>query len=120
MKFTIWTIAVSLAFLNLSCAKTDIKPLNSAANNHTTRAPTPVTPKDGNYNGKGIVTKIDEKMGSVGLNHENIEGLMPAMQMEFYVTDQALLKGLAIGDRVSFVIEYKGGRETINSIKSTR
>ena len=120
MKFTIWTIVVSLALLNLSCTKTDIKPANAAADNHATLIPPSATPKDGNYNGKGIVTKIDEKMGSVGLNHENIEGLMPAMQMEFYVTDKVLLKGLTIGDRVSFVIEYKGGRETINSIKTTK
>ena len=118
MKFTIWTIAVSLAFLNLSCTKSETKPLNAAAINRSTT--TPATPKDGNYNGKGTVTKINLDLVSVGLNHEDIEGLMPAMQMEFYVTDKALLKGLAVGDRVDFIIEYKGGRETINSIKKTK
>ena len=111
---------VCSALLCLACTKSEIKPTNIAVNNHATPFPPPAMPKDGSYNGKGTVTKIDEKIGSVGLNHENIEGLMPAMQMEFYVTDKALLKGLAIGDSVSFVIEYKGGRETINSIKTTK
>ena len=63
---------------------------------------------------------LDLNQGSVGLNHDDIVGLMPAMQMEFYVTDKALLKGLAVVDKVDFVIAYKGGRETINRIKKTR
>ena len=108
---------VCSALFCLACTKSEIKPTNIAVNNHATLAPTPATPKDGNYNGKGTVTKINLDLVSVELKHDNIEGLMPAMQMEFYVTDKALLKGLAIGDSVSFVIEYKGGRETINSIK---
>ena len=114
MKFTLWTIAVSLALLNLSCGKTDIKPANAAADNHATPFPPPATPKDGNYNGKGTVTKINLDLVSVELNHENIEGLMPAMQMEFYVTDKVLLKGLTIGDRAlaEGAVEFKLRNDT--------
>ncbi len=120
MKSIIWTIAISILFLSLSCAKSEIKPANTTPAKAATPAPQPSAPKDGNYNGKGSVTKVDLNMGSVELNHENIEGLMPAMQMEFYVTDKALLKGLAVGDKVDFVIEYKQGRETINSIHKAK
>lgn len=110
-------------FLSLSCSKSYVKPANAAPPNIATPAPAQTAPppiKDGNYPGKGTVTKIDLNMGSVDLNHENIEGLMPAMQMGFYVTDKALLKGLTVGEKVDFVIEYKGGRETINSIQKAK
>lgn len=76
----------------------------------------PPDPKDGDYFGKGKVTKIDPAMPSVGLDHGEIPGLMPAMQMEFYVSDKALLSGLAVGDSVDFTILYKGGTETITKI----
>jgi len=46
--------------------------------------------------------------------------LMPPMQMEFFVKDKVLLKNLAIGDRVDFVIEYKHPTEVITSIKKTQ
>lgn len=97
-----------------------VPPPNTSVSPAKPPASTSSMPMEGNYNGKGTVTKIDLNPGSVELNHENIEGLMPAMQMEFYVTDKALLKGLAVGDKVDFVIEYKGGRETINSITKTK
>ncbi|HRI03236.1 MAG TPA: copper-binding protein [Pyrinomonadaceae bacterium] len=79
--------------------------------------PTTATPKDGNYNGKGKVTKVNTQIGSVELDHEEIAGLMPRMIMEFYVKDKALLNGLAVGDTVDFVIEYKHPAETVVSIK---
>jgi Cu/Ag efflux protein CusF len=41
------------------------------------------------------------------------------MQMEFFVKDKAILKGLAIGDRVDFTVEYKHPQEVITSIKKT-
>ena len=63
----------------------------------------------------GIVTKIDLKIGSVELNHKDIPGIMPAMVMEFYVKDRRMLKGLKVGDRVSFALE--SGHEQIIEIK---
>ena len=127
MKFTI-LVVITISLLGLAACAGQ-QPRNSTVgpppNTSTPRPPTPaetVPPpiKDGNYNGRGTVTKIDLNLGSVGLDHEDIVGLMPAMQMEFYVTDKALLNGLALGDKIDFVIEYKGGRETINSIKKTQ
>ena len=82
-----------------------------------TPVPTSSVPKNGNYNGKGIVTKINLKDVSVELNHEKIEGLMEPMIMEFFVTKKEELEKLKVGDKVEFVIEYKDGQEKINSIK---
>lgn len=74
------------------------------------------TPKNGDYPAKGKVTKINNELGSVELDHEDIPGLMPPMIMEFYVDDKSLLKQIAVGDKVDFVIRYKDGRETISRI----
>lgn len=73
-------------------------------------------PKDGNYPGHGKIIKINTELGSVELNHQEILGVMPAMIMEFYVKDKALLNGLAVGDKVDFVLEYKHPSETIVGI----
>lgn len=90
------------------------QPVNPAQTASATPFP---TPKNGNYNGKGVVTKIDLKIVSVELDHEEIKDLMPPMRMEFYVTNKAELEVLKVGDKVDFVVEYMDGQEKIISIK---
>lgn len=85
-----------------------VKPNNTAAPDQT---------KNKTYNGKGVVTKINLELVSVELNHEEIEGLMPAMIMEFYVRNKSDLEALQVGDKVDFVLEYDQGKETIISIR---
>lgn len=110
-----------IAALWLGCGGNAV-PVNSVPPPSVSPTPVPTssTPKDGNYNGKGKVTKIDTKIGSVELDHEDIPGLMPRMIMEFYVKDKALLNGLTVGDSVDFVIEYQHPGETIVSIKKVK
>src|SRR5688572_11978028 len=94
------------------------KPVNaSVAKPTATQAPTPIVPKNGDYPGKGKVTKINLELGSVELDHEEIKDVMPAMIMEFFVSDKNLLNGLKIGDNVEFTLRYKDGQETIVDIK---
>jgi Cu/Ag efflux protein CusF len=100
---------------------------NASANTSTTPSnqtvsPSPPQPEVRHFNGVGVITKIvtEPKYGnepSVELNHEEIEGLMPAMIMEFYVKDKALLNNLKVGDNVEFTIEEKGGSEIVSAIK---
>ncbi len=78
--------------------------------------PTTTQPKDGNYPGRGVVTKINMQLGSIELKHEEIVGVMPAMIMEFFVKDKSLLNGIAVGDKVDFILEYKHPAETIVGI----
>jgi Cu/Ag efflux protein CusF len=85
-----------------------------------TPQPTASVPKNGNYNGKGVVTKIDLKLVSVEIDHEEIEGLMPKMKMEFFVKERSGLETLKVGDKVEFVVEYKDGQEKIISIKKAQ
>ena len=57
------------------------------------------------YKGYGVVKSINPQAPSIEINHGEIEGLMPAMQMEFPVTDANLLNGLAVNDRIDFTVE---------------
>jgi Cu/Ag efflux protein CusF len=77
---------------------------------------TPPSPAKAFYAGHstGIVTKINRTIGSVELNHKDIPGIMPAMIMEFYVKDKRMLRGLKVGDTVSFTLEARN--EVITAI----
>jgi Cu/Ag efflux protein CusF len=54
----------------------------------------------------GVVTAI-EGDDALTINHEPIEGLMPAMEMTFKVNPPALAKGVHPGDKVQFGVEGK-------------
>ena len=56
------------------------------------------------YSGSGVVTIINRSEGWIEINHDEIKDLMPAMQMEFWVKDKALLERAQVGDRVNFTI----------------
>jgi Cu/Ag efflux protein CusF len=57
------------------------------------------------YNGVGVVKALNPKAPSIEIDHGDLGALMPAMQMEFPVTDASLLNGLAINDRIDFTVE---------------
>lgn len=69
------------------------------------------------YPGVGTVKALNPEAPSIEINHEDIEGLMPAMQMEFEVSDGALLNGLAVNDRIDFTIEDRTGIMRVIAIK---
>ena len=93
------------------------KPISTATQpTAATPVPTASMPANGDYNGKGAVTKIDLNLGSVEMDHEDIPGLMPPMRMVFYVSDKKMLDGLKVGDKVEFVLRYKDGSETVVKI----
>ncbi len=126
LKFTAITLSLSVL---AACGATDASRLSPVPPPNTPTAdakPTPQptqqpTPKNGDYPGKGKVTKIKmEGGGSVELNHQEIVGVMPAMLMEFFVTDKAILKGLTVGDEVNFTLKYEDGRETISKIEKVK
>ena len=57
------------------------------------------------YKAAGVVKAINTKTPAIEIDHGDIEGLMPAMQMEFPVTDASLLNGLAVNDQIDFTVE---------------
>lgn len=67
--------------------------------------------------GVGFVTAVKPELSVVELNHDEIQGLMPAMQMEFHVKDKSLLTGLVPGDRIEFTVDYGVGGIIITGVK---
>jgi Cu/Ag efflux protein CusF len=120
-KFLIFTLFVfCLAFSACEKSVSEKKPQNGKTAATTAPVTAPSVPKDGNYDGKGTVTKINNEGGSIEINHEEIKDLMPAMQMEFFVKDKALLKSVAVGDKVDFTLEYKHPTEIIVGLKKVQ
>jgi Cu(I)/Ag(I) efflux system protein CusF len=77
--------------------------------------PSPVMNKP--YPGTGVVDLINKKEGWIEITHEEIKDLMPAMQMEFWVKDRALLDKVKVGDRVDFTIVETERGEFLTEIK---
>jgi Cu(I)/Ag(I) efflux system periplasmic protein CusF len=67
--------------------------------------------------GVGVVANVKPEQAVLELHHDEIKGLMPAMQMEFHVKDRSLLSGLASGDRVEFTVENGVGGIIITGLK---
>ena len=84
-------------------------------------SPTPSGPavavQSSSYKGVGIVKALDPKLPAIEIDHEDIAGLMPAMQMQFPVTERALLNGLAVNDRIDFMVENGTGEMKVTAIK---
>jgi Cu/Ag efflux protein CusF len=71
------------------------------------------------YHGAGVVKAVftNPKAPAIEIDHGDIDGLMPAMQMEFPVTDPNLLKGIAVNDQIDFTIETVAGTMKVSAIK---
>ena len=90
----------------------------ASANHVTPSAPATVAATPSNsYHGVGIVKGLDPKVPAIEIKHEDIAGLMPAMQMLFPVTDGELLNGLAVNDRIDFTVEHNADEMKITAIK---
>jgi Cu/Ag efflux protein CusF len=68
------------------------------------------------YQSVGVVKSTNNSGPTIELDHEEIKGLMPAMTMEFYVSDKSLLQGIKPGDRVAFTIQNGVGGVKITRI----
>ena len=81
--------------------------------NNSDQKQTPQVPASGpaaavqsnQYKATGVVKALNPKGPAIEIDHGDVEGLMPAMQMEFPVTDPNLLNGLAVNDKIDFTIE---------------
>ena len=67
--------------------------------------------------GTGIVTAINAKAGTITLDHGPIDELQwPPMKMGFGAKGD-VLKGIAVGDKVTFEIEWNGSTGQVTTIK---
>ena len=71
------------------------------------------------YQAVGVVKNLypNPKAPAIEIDHGDVEGLMPAMQMEFPVKDASLLSGIAVNDKIDFTIETVAGQMKVIAIK---
>ena len=91
-------------------------PQQTTSNNTTPSGPAAVA-QSNSYHGVGVVKSLNPKAPAIEIDHGDIEGLMPAMQMEFPVTDANMLNGIAVNDRIDFTIETNAGEMRVTAIK---
>ena len=59
------------------------------------------------FHGVGSITGLDAAAGEVSIDHEDIPGLMGAMEMEYQARPAQILEGLKRGDKVAFALDGK-------------
>jgi len=69
------------------------------------------------YHAVGIVKSINPKAPAIEIDHQDIDGLMEGMQMEFPVTDASILNGIAVNDHIDFTLEDAAGVLRVTAIK---
>lgn len=64
--------------------------------------------------GIGVVKGLDAKQSMITLDHEAIKELnWPPMNMDFKVANAKLLKGLKVGQKVTFELKSEGGMNAL-------
>ncbi|MBX3248614.1 MAG: copper-binding protein [Myxococcales bacterium] len=63
------------------------------------------------YTTRGTIERIEGARAEI--NHEEVPGYMPAMTMPFFANDEAVLSGLAAGDRIEFSFEVDDSRRHV-------
>lgn len=67
---------------------------------------------------EGEIRRLDPESGKLTIRHGEIRNLdMPPMTMVFTARDKALLSGLKVGDRISFVAGNEGGKYLVTEIQ---
>jgi Cu/Ag efflux protein CusF len=69
------------------------------------------------YDVKGKVTALNPSKPAVTLDHEDIPGLMKAMEMEFNVQNVKLLEGIKVGDQVQGQLKKAESGYTITNLQ---
>ena len=70
---------------------------------------------------QGEVRKIDAARQKITLRHGPIANIgMPPMTMVFDVKDATLLEGVAVGDKVGFVVEQQGSKFVVTELQGAQ
>ena len=65
----------------------------------------PQSEPHGQFPAVGIVTGVNPAKGYLTISHEDIKGLMPAMEMTFRVEPRALVAEIHRGDKIDFTVD---------------
>ncbi len=59
------------------------------------------------FHGVGKVVNVDAASGFITIDHEDIPGLMSAMEMQFQAKPVKILEDVKVGDKVAFGLDGK-------------
>ncbi len=68
------------------------------------------------YKSIGVIKAMDVSNDKITIDHEDIPGYMPPMEMTESVSDKSLLSGLKRGDKVDFEIERTGSKLLVTKL----
>jgi len=118
--FLVWSL-LAVSVCSFACKKQTPTPIAAAP------SPTPanVMPPQAQphveigkpYPGVGVVKLINRPEGWIEILHEEIPGLMPAMEMEWSVQKRSMLEKVKVGDKVNFTVVETGKGEIITELK---
>jgi protein SCO1/2 len=74
-------------------------------------------PATDQYPVKGKVIAVDAAKSAVKLDHEEIPGLMKAMEMEYTVANADMLEGIKEGDEVQGHLKVDSGNYVITDLE---
>ena len=72
---------------------------------------------DKQYPITGRVIAVDSDTSTVTIDHEEIPGLMKAMEMEYAIDDVALLEGIKPGDQIEGRLKVESGKYVITRLQ---
>jgi Cu/Ag efflux protein CusF len=108
-------IAAAICVKPADALPLEIRPVAEQAGAAIAPAQAQMGEQDGLFHGVGVITAIDPTTGSLTLDHEEIKGLMPAMEMMYRVDPHSLSAGLRAGDTIDFAVDAK--TYTIRGVK---
>ena len=71
------------------------------------------------YSARGVVEKIAPDWQTVTIHHEAIPGYMSEMTMGFPVQNTNELRGISVGDQITFTLAIANDRQWVENIKPT-
>ena len=121
-RVSYWLLLIALLLAVTSCQKqkqaaqiTRPTPATATSGPRPPGFPPPVMNQP--YPATGVVVLINRKEGWIEINHEEIKGLMPAMQMEFWVKNRSLLEKVKAGDQIDFTVVETETGEYLTELK---
>src|SRR5437588_7221911 len=121
-RVSCWLLLIALLLAVTACQKqkqaaqtTQPTPATATSGPRPPGYPQPVMNQP--YPATGVVVLINRKEGWIEINHDDIKGLMPAMEMEFWVKDKSLFDNVKAGDRINFAVVETETGEYLTELK---
>ena len=98
-------ISMLLTFVLVACGSGDA-PSSDETQEVAATKEEPAEPQY--FQASGVIESIDSERSTVTIAHEDIEGFMNAMTMEFELLEPSHLETVEVGQQVYFVVMVKG------------